>query len=87
MSERSNPSTSPPSPNDVRGFRHQLTVGVDVVDPLKWFPASYGVAPRVRLGGRRWFNLLWLLPLGFVFADIGGGYHQDHAFFGYRQSI
>jgi DMSO/TMAO reductase YedYZ molybdopterin-dependent catalytic subunit len=34
----------------------------------------------------------WIKGLEFVadFADIGGGYggyHQDHEFFGYRQSI
>lgn len=28
-------------------------------------PTAGGVTPRVRLG-RRWFNLLWLLPLGFA---------------------
>ncbi|MEJ7784998.1 MAG: molybdopterin-dependent oxidoreductase [Solirubrobacteraceae bacterium] len=25
-----------------------------------------GIAPRVRVGASRWFNLLWLLPIGFV---------------------
>ncbi|MEO7588699.1 MAG: molybdopterin-dependent oxidoreductase [Arachnia sp.] len=29
-------------------------------------PAQYGVAPRVRIGRSKWFNLLWLLPIGFV---------------------
>jgi hypothetical protein len=24
------------------------------------------VAPRVRIGNSKWFNLLWLLPIGFV---------------------
>jgi thiosulfate reductase cytochrome b subunit len=50
----------------MRSFRDQLKVGEDVVDPMKWFPQSYGIAPRVRIGASRWFNLLWLLPLGFV---------------------
>src|SRR5262249_8325582 len=28
-------------------------------------PAVYGTAPRIRIG-KRWFNVLWLLPIGFV---------------------
>jgi methionine sulfoxide reductase catalytic subunit len=57
------------SPTDVRSFRRRLTVGEDVVDPATWagsVPAAYGIAPRVRVGRSRWFNLLWLLPIGFV---------------------
>ncbi|GAA4376824.1 hypothetical protein GCM10023166_28550 [Paeniglutamicibacter cryotolerans] len=29
-------------------------------------PAQYGVAPRVRIGQSKWFNLLWLIPIGFL---------------------
>ncbi|MEJ7715159.1 MAG: hypothetical protein WKF40_05395 [Thermoleophilaceae bacterium] len=29
-------------------------------------PQARGIAPRVRVGRSRWFNLLWLLPIGFV---------------------
>lgn len=29
-------------------------------------PAQYGVAPRVRIGRSKWFNLLWLIPIGLV---------------------
>ncbi|MCZ7533739.1 MAG: molybdopterin-dependent oxidoreductase [Acidimicrobiia bacterium] len=29
-------------------------------------PQSGGIAPRIRIGRSRWFNLLWLLPIGFV---------------------
>ena len=29
-------------------------------------PQVYGIAPHVRVGRNRWFNLLWLLPIGFV---------------------
>jgi len=29
-------------------------------------PAQYGVAPRVRIGRTKWFNLLWLIPIGLV---------------------
>jgi thiosulfate reductase cytochrome b subunit len=51
----------------VSEFREKLTKGKDVVDPKTWagaFPAAFGIAPRVRIGANRWFNLLWLLPIG-----------------------
>src|SRR5262244_2383768 len=31
----------------------------------EWAPARYGIAPRIRIG-KRWFNAVWLLPIGFV---------------------
>jgi methionine sulfoxide reductase catalytic subunit len=74
MSERAaNPSSSPASPEVVRSFRSQLTMGEDVVDPTTWagsVPQAQGIAPRVRVGRSRWFNLLWLLPIGFVVLII-----------------
>ncbi len=63
------PTPSSSSPSSVRSFRSQLTVGEDVVDPVTWagsLPQAHGIAPRVRVGQSRWFNLLWLLPIGFV---------------------
>ena len=70
MSEHQNPFSSPvpspPSPEVMHSFRRQLTVGEDVVDVAKWYPAAYGTAPHVRVWRSRWFNLLLLLPLGFV---------------------
>jgi sulfoxide reductase catalytic subunit YedY len=57
------------SPDVVRSYRSQLTAGEDVVDPATWagsVPHATGIAPRVRVGRSRWFNLLWLLPLGFL---------------------
>jgi sulfoxide reductase catalytic subunit YedY len=50
-------------------YRSQLTTGEDVVDPATWagsVPVASGIAPRVRVGRGRWFNLLWLVPIGFV---------------------
>jgi methionine sulfoxide reductase catalytic subunit len=29
-------------------------------------PPASGIAPRVRVGRDKWFNLLWLLPIGFL---------------------
>ncbi|MEJ7650762.1 MAG: molybdopterin-dependent oxidoreductase [Nakamurella sp.] len=47
----------------------QLSAGEDKVDPSTWaggVPPGHGIAPRVRIGHNRWFNLLWLIPIGFV---------------------
>jgi sulfoxide reductase catalytic subunit YedY len=58
-----------PSPDDLRSYRWQLTPGEDVIDPATWagsIPQVNGVAPRVRVGRSKWFNLLWLLPIGFA---------------------
>ncbi len=48
-------------------------MGESVVDPETWagsLPAAYGVAPRIRIGRDRWFNLLWLLPIGLVMLMV-----------------
>ena len=45
----------------------------DVVDE-DWaggVPPQYGVAPRIRIGRDRWFNLLWLIPIGLVLLVAG----------------
>ena len=69
MTERSSAPDAGVTPEVVASFRSQLTVGEDVVDPTTWagsVPVAHGIAPRVRIGRSRWFNLLWLLPIGFV---------------------
>jgi hypothetical protein len=51
----------------VAEYRQRLTRGEDVVDPDRWagsLPAAQGIGPCVRVGRSRWFNLLWLLPIG-----------------------
>lgn len=61
------PTQEVPAPGHVPwASRPELTRGEDFVDVATWagsVPASGGVAPRVRFGSR-WFNLLWLLPIG-----------------------
>lgn len=51
--------------------RHPLRIGLSAgaaggpIDPEDWaghLPQTNGIAPRVRIG-RRWINLLWLIPL------------------------
>ena len=70
---RNPPTPAPPpsntSPEGVQSYRSQLTAGEDVVDPATWagsVPEAHGIAPRVRIGRSRWFNLLWLIPIGLV---------------------
>jgi DMSO/TMAO reductase YedYZ molybdopterin-dependent catalytic subunit/thiosulfate reductase cytochrome b subunit len=63
------PDESSLTPQALASFRSQLTVGEDVVDPSTWagsVPVAHGIAPRVRIGQSRWFNLLWLAPIGFM---------------------
>ena len=68
-SEGTQPGASGASDQIPHDFRSQLTLGEDVVDPATWagsLPAAQGIAPHVRIGRDKWFNLLWLLPLGFL---------------------
>ena len=63
------PPASGVSPDVIRSYREALTSGENVIDPATWagsVPRATGIAPRVRVGRSRWFNLLWLLPIGFV---------------------
>ena len=67
--ETPTPASPGVSPDVVRSYRWQLTPGEDVIDTATWagsVPHVNGIAPRVRVGRSRWFNLLWLLPIGFV---------------------
>ncbi len=57
-----------------RSYRLELSSGEEQVDPTTWagaVPVAGGIAPRVRIGRSRWFNLLWLLPIGFVLLIVG----------------
>src|SRR5215469_1703707 len=48
----------------------QLTHADDRIRLDHWTPQQWGVVPHVRFR-KRWFNTLWLLPLGFLFLIIG----------------
>jgi DMSO/TMAO reductase YedYZ molybdopterin-dependent catalytic subunit/thiosulfate reductase cytochrome b subunit len=74
MADRPHTTATPPpaesdrlSPKVMGALRQRLTKGEDIVDPKSWagsIPAAYGIAPRLRTGADRWFNLVWLLPIG-----------------------
>jgi sulfoxide reductase catalytic subunit YedY len=61
------------SPEARAAYRDRLTRGEDAVDPDRWsgsLPAANGVPPRIRIGSSKWFNLLWLVPIGFVLLIV-----------------
>ncbi|MDF9750406.1 molybdopterin-dependent oxidoreductase [Arthrobacter sp. ES3-54] len=67
------PAPSAVTPGLVHSFRDELVEGADVIDPATFagtIPQDRGIAPRVRVGSK-WFNLLWLLPIGFVLLIAG----------------
>jgi len=55
-------------------FREELDRTHYMVVDENWagrVPAQYGVAPRVRIGNSKWFNLLWLIPIGLLLLIVG----------------
>lgn len=62
------------SPKAVSDLRERLTKGENIVDPKTWagaIPAAFGIAPRLRVGAKRWFNLVWMLPIGWGLLLLG----------------
>ena len=57
-----------PLPHDP--IEPSLTAADDRVLLSNWLPPQQGVVPKIRIG-RRWINVLWILPIGFVLAVIG----------------
>lgn len=51
-----------------------LDSGVGLLVDEDWacgVPPQFGVAPRIRVGQNKWFNLLWLIPIGLLLLIIG----------------
>jgi sulfoxide reductase catalytic subunit YedY len=62
-----------------RSYRTEVTRGAETVDPAAWsgsVPVAQGIAPRLRFG-RKWFNLLWLLPIGFLMLIVAVAVAKD----------
>lgn len=60
-------------PGAGRSFRSELKREEEVIDPITFagsLPQDRGIAPRIRIGHSKWFNLLWLLPIGFVILIV-----------------
>ena len=56
------PNPIPPSHDAIAA---SLSPADDRVRMNDWLPPQAGVVPRIRIG-RRWINVLWTLPLGFL---------------------
>ncbi|MFD4367728.1 hypothetical protein [Rhodococcus sp. NPDC058521] len=57
------------SADDIESFHDRLESGEDAIDRSTWaggISESRAHAPHVRIGREKCFNLLWLLPIGFV---------------------
>src|SRR6185437_5453848 len=66
MNDRSKSHATPP-PHDP--LAQSLSAADDRIQLNAWLPPQQGVVPRIRVG-RRWINLLWLLPLAFILLVI-----------------
>src|SRR5215472_15766262 len=60
----------------VTPFGMPLTHADDRIRLNDWLPPQWGVIPHIRLG-KRWFNVLWLLPLAFLFLLISVAVVQE----------
>ncbi|MBK6006833.1 molybdopterin-dependent oxidoreductase [Ramlibacter ginsenosidimutans] len=63
---RSTAPEDPPNPRPHDALASRLEGADDRVRLSEWLPPQAGVIPRIRIG-ERWINVLWLLPLAFVF--------------------
>ena len=64
------------------GYRAELRLAEDIVNPQTWaggMEDKRAIAPRLRVGRDKWFNLLWLIPIGFALLVDGGGGGQGPA--------
>lgn len=70
MTQQTRPTADAQGPN----YRTELTRGEDRITYGEWaggIPPRHAIAPRFRIGRDRWFNIMWLLPIGVVLALVG----------------
>ncbi len=60
----------------MEAFEANLTHADDRVRLSEWLPPQEGVVPRIRLG-KRWFSVLWLIPLGLLALIVGIAVAQE----------
>ena len=65
------------------GYRAELRLAENIVNPETWaggMEDKRAIAPRLRVGRDKWFNLLWLIPIGFALlvaaVAVGKGLHN-----------
>jgi methionine sulfoxide reductase catalytic subunit len=60
------------APADPDPLELQIAKSHDSILPQHWTPPKAGVVPHLRIG-KRWFNVLWLIPIGAVVAILAAG--------------
>lgn len=60
MTTTDNPDAAPPAHDPIAAT---LSPADDRVILSHWIPPRTGIIPQIRLG-RRWFNVLWIIPIG-----------------------
>src|SRR5215813_2497583 len=60
----------------VTPFKAALSPADDRIRLADWLPPQWGVIPHIRLG-TRWFNVLWIVPLAFLFLLISVAVAQE----------
>ena len=60
----------------VTPFQPKLTHADDRIRLSDWLPPQWGGMPHIRLG-KRWFNICWFLPIGFLGLLIGVAVAQE----------
>jgi len=65
------------------GYGAELHLAENIVNPETWaggMEDKRAIAPRLRVGRDKWFNLLWLIPIGFALlvaaVAVGKGLHN-----------
>ena len=61
---------------EVTHLETKLTHADDRIRLSDWLPPQWGGIPHIRLG-KRWVNLCWLLPLGFLFLIVAVAVAQE----------
>ena len=83
MAETLEPNNDARNGDQAVGYRAELRLAEDIVDPETWaggLEDKRAIAPRLRVGRDKWFNLLWLIPMGFALlvaaVAVGKGLHN-----------
>ena len=57
-------------------FEMSLSSADDRLRLSRWLPPREGIVPHIRIG-RRWINILWVMPLAFVVLIFGVAVAQE----------
>ncbi|MEO8557194.1 MAG: oxidoreductase, partial [Actinomycetota bacterium] len=57
-------------------FEMSLSSADDRLRLSKWLPPRAGIVPHIRIG-KRWINILWVVPIAFVVLILGIAVAQE----------